>query len=265
MDTREIQARDVGPGPGLRRIGIRKSQSGGRFEASPQDYPMFEGVRFESVDFGGTRFGSFYATDSTFSDCSFRDVDFQGGHFSGNPQSVFRRCDFTGARLLDIAPGHARFEECTFGQVLIREWFAACAEFVACTFSGSIETTKFFGAPVGPCAKPLKRKVNEFARNDFREANLRYVEFVHGIDLDTQLLPDSGLYIRLNDLHERIRRARARLQDWDDAERQEALIVLEAISSGGMENQQDLFARRDDIPGIDPDLRDRIWALLEEG
>lgn len=264
MKPGDIETRDVGSGPGLRRLSINKSQRGGQFEPGPLDHTMFDHVEFRAVQFDGARFASFYAAASSFTNCSFRDVQFQRGVFSGHPQSTFRECDFTGADLLGISPGHARFENCDFDRTTIRKWFATCSEFVDCNFSGRIETTKFFGRPIGACAEQLSRAVNEFRGNDFRRADLFDVGFVAGIDLDAQKLPLGDDYVVVPNFHQCAKAARGAIAEWPSEERRQAEILLEAYSTGGMEGQRDLFARRDEITSVPGRLRDRVWKLLEE-
>jgi hypothetical protein len=264
MKPSEIDARDLGPGPGLRRLSITKSQRGGRYEPGPLDYPMFDHVEFRSVQFDGVSFASLHAVASTFTGCTFRDVEFQSGTFSGYPQSTFRECDFDSATLLGISPGHARFESCKFERTRIRKWIATCAEFVDCQFSGRVETTKFFGRPSGVCAEQVDRSINEFRGNDFRRAALFDVGFVAGIDLDAQKLPVGDEYIVVRDFRERAITVRGLIADWQPDERRQADTLLKAYSTGGMEDQRDLFARRDEISTVPTHVRDRVWKLLEE-
>ena len=125
-----------------------------------------------------------------------------------------------------------------------------------------IETSTFFGRPTGPCAEGAKRRANQFSDNDFRRAELRDVGFVEGIDLSGQLLPTGPDYIFLRDWSSRVAKARQVFSGWSKSERREAELVLRVYTTGGMEHQRDLFTRRDDVPGIPPELRDRIWDVL---
>jgi hypothetical protein len=169
-----------------------------------------------------------------------------------------------GASLIGISPGHARFDTCKFERTSIRKWIGTCAEFVDCQFSGRVETTKFFGRPSGACAQQVDRDSNEFRGNDFHRAALFDVGFVAGIDLDAQKLPVGDEYVVIRHFHERAIAVRRLIADWQPEERRQSEILLNAYSTGGMEGQRDLFARRDEISTVPTPVRDRVWKLLEE-
>jgi hypothetical protein len=68
---------------------------------------------------------------------------------------------------------------------------------------------------------------------------------------------------RLDNIQERIRRARTDISGWpDERVRDEALLMLSACESVSR-GQYQLFARRDDI-GTPAKIRDRVWKLLAE-
>lgn len=261
MDLRRIEASVGRKGPGLRRVVVRNRVANTRFEPEPETDVRFEGARCVSVDFSQTKFDQFYTKDSLFERCNFRGATLNG-IFSGHPRTVYRECAFDGADLLGIDPGHARFEGCSFEDVHIRQWFATCAEFIDCRFSGRIETTKFFGRrPSGVCADD--RATNEFRGNDFRRAELNDVGFVAGIDLDEQQLPTGEQYVLVPDFHGRIKAVWQVITEWPAEKRRPAELLLKAYSTGGMEDQKDLFARRDEASSVPRSVREAVWELLE--
>ena len=83
-----------------------------------------------------------------------------------------------------------------------------------------------------------------------------------GIKLSDQLLPDDPVYVRIDRLQERIERVRKEVSRWSDGEaRLDALAMLEAYADDA-EGQDELFTRRDSVP-LAPEVRDRVWQMLE--
>jgi hypothetical protein len=105
--------------------------------------------------------------------------------------------------------------------------------------------------------------VNQFRGNDFSAADLEDVGFVGGIDLDQQRLPTGPQYVRLDRPLARIAKARPMVERWEPGEaREEALILLEVYSGGGVEEQGELFANRWET-GAPHDVCEQFWRLLE--
>jgi hypothetical protein len=259
----DVTVRVAGKPQGLRRVIVRGRIAESQWHPEPNTDVLFEGANCTSVDFSEATFDQFYTRNSIFDECNFRQTTLNG-LFSGHPRSIFKRCVFDEADLVGIGPGHARFEDCSFENVLIRKWFATCSEFLDCRFSGRVETSKFFGRPRGNCADEPERSVNEFRGNDFRRADLRDVGFVAGIDLEAQQLPGGSRYVLIRDFHDRFEAVGHAIADWPASDRHQAENLLDAYSTGGMEDQRDLFARKDEIGSVPARVRDRVWELLEE-
>ena len=98
-------------------------------------------------------------------------------------------CSFDRATINSIAPGHARFERCTFKDADFVQFFSHTVEFVNCEISGVIRSAFFNGTVPPECVSALGRKVNEFRGNDFSGATLVDVAFRTGIDLSLQEMP----------------------------------------------------------------------------
>ena len=182
--------------------------SGVRFEP-PSDGVSFEGAQLEDVDFSGLRIDRYDASGSTFERCDFSRAVLKEASFSLLPRSVYRDCRFDRADLRQADPGVARFERCSFERARLDRWECTHNDFVDCRFSGRLRNIAFWAAPHRAPVTPRtperfreamarERPPNEFRGNDFRAADLESVEFLGGIDLDAQLLPDDPEYARLD-------------------------------------------------------------------
>jgi hypothetical protein len=224
------------------------------------------GATFTNVDFRGSRFEPFNAQASTFLGCDFTNVKFKTGSLGisqGGVPSTYRDCLFDRADLRGTAPDLARFERCSFRKARIDGWDAFTAEFVDCTFEGRLADIRFTGT-TRMSSIDVGRTRNEFHGNDFTGAELVRVEFICGIDLAANRLPDGPGYVHLDRRAERIERARADVARWpDDAEREVALLALRIYSREVYADQPDLFKRRDDVAPRHPAVRARLLELLE--
>ena len=182
--------------------------SGVRFEP-PSDGVSFQGAQLEDVDFSGLTLPKFRARGSTFERCDFSRAVLKEASFSLPPRSVYRDCRFDRADLRQAQPGLARFERCTFERAKLDGWHGWHADFVDCRFSGRLRNIEFWAAPSQDPITPRtperfreamrrERPPNEFRGNDFRAADLENVEFLGGIDLDAQFLPEGPEYARLD-------------------------------------------------------------------
>jgi uncharacterized protein YjbI with pentapeptide repeats len=185
--------------------------SGVRFDA-PLAGVNFQGAVFEDVDFSGLHVDRFHISGSTFDRCDFSGSVLRMGSFSVPPQSVYRDCRFDGADLRRCNPGVTRFERCSFDKARIDGWDCTHNDFIDCRFAGRLRGVLFSGGvrddPVvregdSERLKALKRlnasrRPNEFHGNDFRDAVFDGVEFLGGIDLDAQVLPDDPEFVRFD-------------------------------------------------------------------
>lgn len=101
----------------------------------------------------------------------------------------YLNCSFNRATITSIAPGHARFEDCTFIDTDFTQFFSHTVELVNCEISGIVRMAFFNGTVPPDDVVKLGRKVNEFRGNDFSGATLVDVVFRTGIDLSLQKLP----------------------------------------------------------------------------
>lgn len=247
----------------LPKLLVTEDRIGGRFDVPRKALVQFSNVTFTNVDFGHAKFEMFIASGARFSQCDFRSVRFSAGQLGNTSQTTYSDCRFDRAELAGIDPLYARFERCSFDGADLTGWRAFNAEFVQCHFSGRIVEAKFSGRLMPSAAAVIqpKRVRNEFRANDFRQATLVDCSFFDGIDLREQFLPEGPEYVLVDDVVARISAARAKIAKWPDhTAREQALLMLRVLKPE-TRGQDQLFARRDDIPA--PKLvRDRVWDLL---
>ena len=235
-------------------------------EAPPESIVAINRATLRSVDFRKARFDRFSLAGCLFITCDFRAVRFDKryqGMFSARPASIFRDCRFDGADLRRVRPGEARFERCTFDDADLEGWRSEAAEFVGCRFAGRLGHVTFSGKPMGNVGRGVERKRNEFADNDFREADLDGVVFTHGIDLAAQRLPMDERYVRLDRFPQRIAHARTEVIRWEvQAERIAAVALLQELSAR-YRDQKEVIASRVSATGPNARVQTRLWALLE--
>ena len=221
----------------------------------------FGRATIRGVDFRKARFDRFSLSGCLFLSCDFRAIRMDRRYqplFAATPPSIFRDCRFDGADLRKIRPGAARFERCTFDDANLDGWRTDGAEFVDCRFAGALGAVTFSGRAGG-----ASRERPEFTGNDFREADLDRVVFVHGIDLSAQRLPLSDRYVRLDRFPQRLAHARAAIVRWDvQEERVTGLAMLRELATR-YPGQREIIASRVSATGHAARVQTRVWAVLE--
>jgi hypothetical protein len=127
------------------------------------------------------------------------------------------------------------------------------ADFMDCTFVGTVSSAKFYRLAQHADGGP---RHNTFTGNDFSRARLRRVEFRGGIDLGTCRLPEGLEYIHIEDFPAKAEQARVALASWPDGERERAESLLRLYERDGVDT---LFRWRGSLAGADSAL----WPLLE--
>ena len=241
------------------------TMDGGRLELPDAGVELRQ-CQLRHVDIGDQRTAVLKVAGSLLEDCVVSGLVAAAGSMSvGEPQSVWRRCTFHGGDLSAVLPGTARFENCTFDHTAIDGWLCRAAEFIECTFIGPLRQVTFGGTLLATTVTPPDaRRVNEFRGNDFSATELRGVEFVRGIDLATQALPEGPEYVLIDDAPHAVAAAMAGVERWPDGERRAAALrALRRFTTRGYEQQRDIFTRRDSMAGgLDPATRDLLWSML---
>ena len=230
--------------------------AGIRFEPPPKVW--FEDAHLEDVDFSRLKIDFFVAADSTFDRCDFN-RSLIVGSLSGAPgRAVFRDCVFDRANLRNAAPGNGRFERCSFDHAKLDGWNSWSAEFVDCRFAGPLRKVEFRGISTYEAAAQRRtatingdsssdRGRNEFRGNDFRDADLEQVEFIDGIDLDAQRLPDGPDYLRVDVRPETIDRVVAAAErSLPPDQREKFLFLVQRWLRPRHAGQAEVFTKRSD-------------------
>lgn len=226
-----------------------------------------ERATMEGVDFRKASFAQFQSTGCVFVRCDFRGLTFDARLqtlFVSRIQSVFRECRFDEADLRKASPGQSRFERCTFDGARLDRWTSLYGEFVDCHFAGRISGAKFYGRPHGSSASQLApaRTVNEFQRNDFRDAKLVDTLFVHGVPLAQQQWPEGSDHVRFDRFHQRVQRARLEAMRLADLERRQAALEMILRLSTVYGEQTDIVRLRHDDGRTPLEIQDQVWELI---
>jgi uncharacterized protein YjbI with pentapeptide repeats len=229
--------------------------------------------RFHSVSAHGATFNldavGFFAEASEFTDCMFSQTpsvtksnlkeynhSLTTGLFGGNERSTYRGCTFHHmdfrSRGGGVDPGNATFEGCTFSYCAFNHFSPTHADFINCTFLGTITSAMFWGET--PIRTPDPRR-NAFIGNDLTGAKLRRVYFRKGVDLSTCRLPEGPEYLRVHRFLSKVNLVRAEIGTWPDKERKRAQVLLDYYED---DRQDLLFLWRGAVRDAD-----RLLALLD--
>jgi len=234
----------------------------GKFRGGP--FVDLHGVFAEGLDFSGRHFEHLSTDGSTFIDCDFSRCRFETGYLDNSRQSVFRRCRFDRSNLKKLLPGPGRFEDCSFEEMKLTDWWPDSAEFIGCRFSGRFVGLYLAGTPQFPNDTPDRlipwRTRNEFHDNDFSRAELVFPDFRYGVPLSSSSWPTGPEYVFLDRWQERLVRAIAEVATWSDtADREAALWFIRLHRVDGREEQAEILLRPSDFVSS---LPDRVWARL---
>jgi hypothetical protein len=185
----------------------------------------------------------------------------------GTDRSTYIGCSFDRSKIRWFDPGLARFERCSFRDVVVNELFSQTAEFVGCFFSGRIKKGLFWGSNPEREPQHSSGRANEFRGNDFRDAILEDVGFRGGIDLSKQVLPQSANHVLIWEGEDALRATRAIVTAWKDLDaRRRAMPILAALDIE-LKGQEQLFIRPDIFYGTrkrDADVTRAVFDLLAQ-
>ncbi|MFN2537801.1 MAG: hypothetical protein ABR549_06560 [Mycobacteriales bacterium] len=229
------------------------------------DRLVIENQSLLEADLSSRKVKAFCAIASTFDRCDFRGVRWRdGGMGAGMTPSVYRDCVFDGARIQANPPGRARFERCSFRDVVLKDWYCFNIEMIDCVFTGRIEHSYFNGRARQP---DETFGTNEFHGNDFSGAKLVDVGFRTGIDLRLQRLPEDEDLLYVWDGPEAVARAEGAVNTWSDLEsRRRAQGLLEHLRRELDGQQRQLIIEVGDTRKVFGDaVVDRVFpALINE-
>jgi len=224
------------------------------------------GVALEGENFSDLKLKQLTVAESVLSRCRFEGNTIEQACFgAGRKPSQYSDCSFDRSRITAIAPGIARFVRCSFKECVIRDFFAVTVEFVDCVFSGTIRKAVFQGTVPEEDRFEIKRSINEFRGNDFRDAELIDVAFRGGIDLTKQRLPEGAGYLYVPDAARTLERSRRSIIGWQDLERRRRVLALlkglELDVEGG---QAQLFLTLGSVPRSQREAADLLHQELRK-
>lgn len=170
------------------------------FEIINQDKILvFKNVKASHQDYSGKNLIAFYISDSQFDNCQFENLTVKCMYFGGGEtQSFYYNCSFDRSILNGPTGGNARFENCSFKDISITDFFFHKCEFINCIFTGKLNQIMFQGRLCNDDISFVNRNENAFLGNDFSQAKFDDVRFKAGIDLSKQSLPTQGNYILIS-------------------------------------------------------------------
>jgi uncharacterized protein YjbI with pentapeptide repeats len=243
---------------------IFRGRSTGRVDLNPEDRLVLQRADLNGADFSGRDLVQISVQDSRLLNCRFDGTRVDGAYFgAGRQTSYYAGCVFDGARITFGAGGHARFEDCSFRDCDLRNWFCFSVELVNCTFSGRMRKPVFNGMVPERDRPVVGRERNEFRGNDFSAMDLRDVAFRTGIDLSLQRLPSGETYLYLPDASAALQRAREAISGWENAaHRERVLAFLRSLEDELAGGQNQLLLSRGGYPGLPGDAAAAVFELL---
>lgn len=248
----------------------------------PEDQRLvLDHVKLSGQDYSNQELGQLCVIGSRLENCRFDGLRMLRQSYAsfgeGTEPSEYINCSFDGAKIY-ITSGLARFVNCSFRNVDLRDWLCLTTELVDCTFSGTLRDAIFHGRVPEEKLRVLGRvidwramtgrEVNEFHGNDFEAMEFINVDFRTGIDLTQQRLPVGPQYLYLPDAAKSLTRVRSELtgRDGDPESRRVALTMVDGWLEGVItDGQRQLFLREKDFYGfreLPRDAVEKIFALL---
>jgi len=230
---------------------------------------FMENAVVEGGDYSGRDLVDFVSAGSRFVDCKFESMKLGDAVWgAGGPpaysQSVYVGCSFDKIRIRGMHGGWARFERCSFRDVVISGWNYQVADVVECVFTGTMKSNRgggaFWGSPLSDYQDRYQKRVNEFWGNDFSGCKLVGMDFRRGVDLRLQVLPSGPDYVYVEDGLAAVDRALTVIESWSDEEqRRSAQSYLGICRKDLLDMQKQLFMTRPTGKRLAP-----IWPQLRE-
>jgi uncharacterized protein YjbI with pentapeptide repeats len=214
---------------------------------------LFTEARVTNVDFSSQQ----YEWIGFQGECLLEHCDFSGAAMEvlslAQDGLIFRECDFFATRFPDeLLIISCRFEDCRFGGPFLK-WFSFGGEFVDCAFDGLLDSCTFYARPIAD--QNTNRVVNEFRRNDFRNARLVGTAFRGGVDVSDQLFgPDVQIVADVPRFIDRM--ARVAMSSSDTVMRADLNSLMAVMKIFYDEGQIQQLITGDDLPAMaDEDRR----------
>src|SRR5439155_13553556 len=188
---------------------------------------VLQDVSLQEESFSDKKLVQFSAAGCSLESCRFDGIRIESASFgAGVKTSKYLGCSFNGAHITFGGGNRARFVNCSFQDVDLKNWFSYTTELIDCAFSGKMRKAVFHGTVPERVRASVGRVRNEFRGNDFSTMDLYDVAFRSGIDLTLQKLPSSETYLYIPDARAAVRAARAEVTAWTDLELRQAAMAL---------------------------------------
>lgn len=169
------------------------------FEIFNQDKLLFlKNKEYFNEDFSGKDLLGFYIMESCFHSCKFENLIVKCMCFGGGKkQSVYTNCSFNRSELNGPTGGNARFENCTFHDMILTDFYFHKCEFINCSFTGKLRQIVFQSRIYQDDLSLTNRDKNEFSENNFIGAEFSDVRFEGEVDFSKLQLPKTDKYIMI--------------------------------------------------------------------
>lgn len=207
-------------------------------------------VNLRGADFSGRKLKiGVQVFESELRECLFEDMKIgQASWGSGQKQSCYFECSFNRTRMGMKSPGFAKFERCSFEDVVIRDMHTGALDLIGCRVSGTLTDAIITARPESFQVDMYGRERNVIEGNDLSEANLVGVSFRGGVDLTRNRMPSGPNYLTVLDGRRvlgSVKESLLRLPP--SAERDEALVLVGVDLGNLVDGQEHVFLRRDAI------------------
>jgi uncharacterized protein YjbI with pentapeptide repeats len=225
------------------------------------------GCEFRNINFSFSSFDNTWIENSFFEKCLFDKVDFSD---SSDHRNYFKECIFSACKFNYAAIGYdgtkfvnCIFENCKFTKTIfnrpefvdvffknsqIKNIDFNASSFEHCSFEGELKDVWFRGgfplhSDIEHFGKPKK---NEMKNVSFENAELEDLTFSDDCDLSTVKIKNSYKYYKYDRWKERLEFLKSESQNWNDREKKETEIFVNACL-GHAKNQEWYIINRNDI------------------
>jgi hypothetical protein len=245
---------------------IFRTRITGQVNLRPEDRLVLRHADLDGADFSDRELVQISVQASRLTNCRFDRIRVKSASFgAGRQTSYYAGCVFDGARIRFGPGGYTRFENCSFQDTDLRDWFCFDVELVNCTFSGRLSRSVFNGTVPEEDRSAAGRVHNEFHGNDFSAMELIDVAFRTGIDLSMQRLPSGDPYLYLPDAPAAVLHARRAVMQWEGLPlRQKAMTFIRTLEGELSGGQSQLLLRKSDYSRLPKQVVDSVFDPLAE-
>jgi len=191
----------------------------------------------------------FSSDNSKFLNCKFNGINFDEIGFGvGKKVSEYTQCNFDNIQVKNLNIGRARFINCSFLDVKLKEFKLIAGDLIGCRFSGQMENVQINAKP-GKLAYIYGERLNIVRQNDFTGVEFSDVEFRYGVDLAMQQFPQGPDYLIIPDAGNVFLAMERGIESIEDAESRHTLLtIIASMRRATDEGQKDYFFSKHGLP-----------------